>query len=1000
MSPHHFWMAIAFGILPTLVVLLGCGSGEDGSTAAELRRRQLQRQSADATQKQSFEDQLAYAQQQFRKSNYSESRTTLLSLSIEHPEDAEVTLLMAKCEAQLGNALAAAGLLEDLRSPQSELLDEADWLSAQWLADAGELSAAQQRLQRILERSGDTNRVHHRLASLLNNQGLRIQAASHLRALVRSGDTTEKELFAMNTYGDSFIDESIPKPNYGDRLVPAQLADARQLRSDGELDRARELIERLSLSFPQSAPIHAFQGRIYSDLHDDLSLQQWSQRTPAGIEEEPEYWHALGAWMQRQERHKESARCYIEAIRRDPTDRFSHLGLAQSLQQLGRIEQANCVTQRYLMLNEMANLIRNIGLRPGTPEELSRIAEILDQLNRPWESIAWQEVLLRTHGSGDIDEQRLQARRNELANTTAASVNAFESDLADSCGIAIDELPIPSLSPPDSVSSTTSPPDASSAMVPATPIRLEDISESIGLAFQYQSGNDWRANEHLLHQLTGGGIGVVDFDRDGWNDLYLTQGGGDAFDPDGSLPNQLIRNVSGQATDITVPADVGDQGYGQGVCVADINQDGFADLVVANIGPNVLYLNNGDGTFRQQAMPSVNTNGAWTTSIACGDLSGDHLPEVFEVNYVDDPKVLAVVCTPEIDLCNPSSFQPAVDHVWKSNQEGQLTTWKGCQNLDQKPNYGFAAIIADFDRSGGNDVFVANDTKENQFWQSEPVRDSGERTLHENAMVAGCGLGAMGQRQGCMGVAHGDFDQNGSLDLLVTNFWNQPADLYLQNSPAFFDNASTSFGLYNDTRMTVGWGAQAVDFDRDGWLDLAMLNGHLVDHRKRGQAFQMQPQLFQGDSRGFVRVNGSTIGPSYWSSPALGRTMAVSDWNRDHKPDLIANHLDKPVAVLENRTQSANFVRFDLVGTISERDAIGASIVVQCGDQVWSRWNVGGDGFLCSNESTVDFGLSDAPSIDQVEILWPSGRRQVFRNLSVNRQYLVTETDESVFECH
>jgi len=561
------------------------------------------------------------------------------------------------------------------------------------------------------------------------------------------------------------------------------------------------------------------------------------------------------------------------------------------------------------------------------------------------------------------------------------------------CGLKLADWPLPEI---ENTHSNTGAEPINRASI--TPMLLQDVAAAVGLEFQYDNGDDPADDSRLLHQLTGGGIGVVDFDLDGFVDLYFSQGGGDAFNSSGSKPNQLFRNLSGQMfVDVTALAQVGDLGYGQGVAVADLNQDGFADIAVANIGPNILYLNNGDGTFNRRVLSLPIDDGGWTTSIACGDLSGDQLPEIVEINYIDDPSALTIACTPKHDICNPSVFRPAADCVWSVATDGEIAPWNGCQEIAAKPNYGFAAVIANFDSKVGNDLFIANDTGINHFWVSRKTQDLSKFSLTEIAQVLGCATGVLGQRQGSMGIAIGDFDRNACLDLYVTNFWNQPPDLYLQQTTGLFINANSKYGLYEPGRQTVAWGAQASDFDRNGWLDLAVLNGHLADHRHLQEPFEMRPQLFRGDRNGFQSVEPSGTGHDYWATATLGRTMAVLDWNADRKPDLVANHLDVPVALLENRTSAASSIQLELVGVRSERDAIGATVTVSCGDQSWVSWVTGGDGFLCSNEQVIDIGIGAYESIDRIDVHWPSGKSQRFSELAANHRYLLVEGDDDAF---
>ena len=973
----------------TCFACFGCTQQDSGPSVVELNRRLKQRQKETLADVNNPQERLELAQSLFADGNISGAETQLRPILIARPNDPKANLLAAKCAAAKGQTLVAVTMLDAIDQSDTSAYAMALWLSGQWLTDAKQYDAAEQKLKDLLQFQGDSNRVHRRLATLMNNQGRRMEAAVHLRALARRGDVSEKELFAMNAYSEAFIDESMPKPDFGADLVPAALVFARQLRSDGNLPKAAILVERLAESFPASTQVSAFQGRIYTELLSDEKIQQWASKTPVGIEREPEYWSALGSWAQRHGRHREAVRCFGEAVNLDETDRQSYLGLARSLTVLEDLDSAQQANDRFQLLDESAGIARKLGLAPGTIEQLNRMAEINDQLRRPWEAIAWRSVALATHGSSAAESDALRSEREALSMQATPTVDKrFQT-----CGIKLADWPLPVIENTDA--NTVDEPINRAGI---TPILLQNVAAGVGLEFQYDNGDDPSDDSRLLHQLTGGGIGVVDFDLDGFADLYFSQGGGDAFNSTGSKPNQLFRNLSGKRfVDITALAQVGDLGYGQGVAVADLNQDGFADIAVANIGPNILYLNNGDGTFNRRVLSSPIGDGGWTTSIACGDLSGDQLPEIVEINYIDDPSALTIACTPKHDICNPSVFRPAADCVWSVATDGKMVPWIGCQEIAAKPNYGFAAVIANFDAKAGNDLFIANDTGINHFWVSRKTHDGSEFSLTESAQVLGCDTGVLGQRQGSMGIASGDFDRNACLDLYVTNFWNQPPDLYLQQTTGLFINASSKYGLYEPGSQTVAWGAQASDFDRNGWLDFAVLNGHLADHRHLGEPFEMRPQLFRGDRDGFHSVEPSGTGHDYWATATLGRTMAVLDWNSDRKPDLIANHLDVPVALLENRTDVASSIQLELVGVISERDAIGATVTVSCGDQSWVGWVTGGDGFLCSNEQVIDIGIGTQEWVDRIDVHWPSGKSQRFTELAANHRYLLVEGDDDAF---
>ena len=413
------------------------------------------------------------------------------------------------------------------------------------------------------------------------------------------------------------------------------------------------------------------------------------------------------------------------------------------------------------------------------------------------------------------------------------------------------------------------------------------------------------------------------------------------------------------------------------------------DFQVANIGVSLWFRNQGDGTFVRQALAgSTDDQGEWTTSIACGDLNGDALPEIVLVNYSNDPDAYRLPCQAGGDYCSPLRFRAAADRVLTVGSDGAITKWNNGWADDQVLGHGFGALIANIDQEEGNEVFVVNDTDSNRYLRSAGNKTGAEFAMFDNASLFGLATGVRGNRQGCMGLAHGDFDRNGKMDFHVTNYWDQPSDLYLQQSGGIFQNATMGRGVGSPSIKRVGWGTQAADLDRDGWLDLAVLNGHVVDSNDGRTPYKMTPQLFRGHPD---RFDPFVIDEEYWVRPSLGRTLAQLDWNRDGKVDMLANHLDAPVALLENQSDIGNWIRFELVGVDSARDAVGAELRIEVEGESWTGWVVGGDGFQCNNESVVDFGIGKNDSNVTVEVLWPSGSQQRLDELTVNQSYLIIE---------
>ena len=477
------------------------------------------------------------------------------------------------------------------------------------------------------------------------------------------------------------------------------------------------------------------------------------------------------------------------------------------------------------------------------------------------------------------------------------------------------------------------------------------------------------------------------------------QSGTDPRLNDSTTVNQLFRLLPEESfEEVTGASSTGNQQYGQGVCAGDINQDGFPDLFVANIGLNVVYLNQGDGTFREAVGLLDDNPWSWTTSIGMGDLNGDHLPDVVEINYVEGTDSFDLRCKDNYMDCQPQKFLKSQDRLLQSSPDGHLAPLEAFSESGPTAKLGFGLVMANFDRKYGNDFFVSNDGDFNHYWQSQPVSptESGAFSLIETGNLQGCSVGRAGKSQACMGIASGDFDRNGTLDLHVTNFVNEPVNLFLQSNDGIFIDEVTRKGLAEPSFGVLGFGSQAADFDNDGWLDLAVLNGHVYNASAENTPFRMLPQLFEGSRDGF-RLHSRDEAGAYWKTGKLGRTLATLDWNKDGRMDLIASHLDQPIALLQNNSASQNWLQVELVGTISERDAIGAEVQVVVEAERWTGWQIGGDGLMCSNESLIHFGIGDRMQAATLEVSWPSGLRTVLKDLSVNRRYLVVEGQLDAF---
>ncbi|MDA8967875.1 CRTAC1 family protein, partial [bacterium] len=629
-------------------------------------------------------------------------------------------------------------------------------------------------------------------------------------------------------------------------------------------------------------------------------------------------------------------------------------------------------------------------------EQARWIAQTLQDQVRPWESAAW---LMRSGKmSGTLRQLIPELNRREQAivqwEQAASSAQVQKARVERILGFSVDQWPAPEMSFLTKKRSLETKVDTPAALA------FEDVAASVGIDTTFVSGFPLDGGPFAIHEVNGGGLAAFDYDRDGRCDIYIVQSGGDPRVPDAAAANQLFRLLPEQRfQEVTGVSLAGDRKFGQGVCAGDLNQDGFPDLLIANIGSNSIYLNQGDGTFREANEFLGDNPFQWTSSIALGDLNGDHLPDLVEINYVDDVDGFDLRCDDNYIDCQPQDFRKCPDRVLLADAKGHLIPNASFSEASPIAKLGFGLVMANFDNKHGNDFFISNDGDFNHYWQSQPMlsSDSGSFGLVEVGNLKGCSVGRAGKSQACMGIASGDFDRNGTLDLHVTNFTNEPVNLFLQSSDGIFVDEVSRKGLAKSSFSSLGFGTQAADFDNDGWLDLAVLNGHVYDARAESVPFRMLPQLFEGSRKGF-QLHARAEAGDYWNSKKLGRTLATLDWNHDGRIDLIASHLDQPIALLQNNSVGQNWLQVELVGTTSEREGIGAQVQVVAEGERWTGWQTGGDGLMCSNEPLIHFGIGDVKQPVRIEVLWPSGLRTVLDDLPVNRSYLVIEGQLNAFD--
>ncbi len=932
--------------------------------------------------------------------NLDQATVMLRELLLSDPQDYEVIFQLATIKAEEGKLSDAVELMGDIPPEAPEAGLPALGFSADWCLDLERYDDAEQRYRKILELSPMANVAKRKLAHLLNREGRRHEAVQLIRELCLAGDVTQDELHALIVEGDAMYDEpgTNPDSDYIPYFPIGEMGHARQLFTERRYLDAALAVEPLLKSGSALPSVVAFYGAAVSEAQDDERFAWWLTQVSEPVKQFPEYWSAIATQLSVQAKNEEAIRACSEALSRDPTDMRSIRRIGQAFINLENGEMEDRWAKRFEALTRIVDAsLRVADSRPPSVSAIADLSKDLESIGRSLESVMWKTVGAIHHQAGPDVVGTLTQQMRILIRTNKAFPN-METAL---CGVQIKDFPeavIPAASLPTLFSQSTTLPKSLDSPPPAT---FTDISKRIGLAHRFKVSVEPRDKAFAIYQSFGGGLGILDYDLDGRPDIYLAQG---AADPPGFLAVEsdiLYRSVpttSGEVrlVDETNPSGVRDDQYSIGVTAGDWNQDGFIDIAVSNIGTHSLLINNGDGTFHKQPVEEMPSFTRGCSSIALADVSGDHLPDLYVVNYLDDTNLTTLPTINAVghveNAISPFSVKASLDDLWTNDgQGGRVHTKMG--NEDKDPKHGLGIVISDFIDTPGNEIFIGNDEQPNQLW----IRDASNGSWTDQAGPRGCAFGGLGNATGSMGIAVADFDRSGSQDIQISNFYNEPFSFYL-NHDGMFRDKNVKYRLDQVSMPAVGFGSQAIDYSLDGWVDLVVTNGHVENMESKDQPFRQATQLFSNlaDRFELVRVEDAT---GYWSQPHVGRGLTTLDFNRDGKVDFITTDIVDPTALLLNESPTENhWIGLRLIGTSSERDAIGAKIEVQVEGEQWTGWVNAGDGYLGKNEPTVVFGIGNQKRVKQLLVTWPSGSKQTFANLDVDQYVQITENESDPFE--
>ena len=524
--------------------------------------------------------------------------------------------------------------------------------------------------------------------------------------------------------------------------------------------------------------------------------------------------------------------------------------------------------------------------------------------------------------------------------------------------------------------------------VKSGPVVFQDISEKAGL-------NKWTHHmgtptKDYIIETKGSGVCLLDYDNDGWIDIYLVNGStlealaGKATPPHAAL---FHNNHDGTFTDVSAKAGVTNDRWGMGCAVADYDNDGYPDLYVSNFGKNRLYHNNHNGTFTDVAEKANVTLGNWSTGVTWGDYDGDGLLDLFVAGYLhwdwNNPPAKGgeggssnAFCTfrGEATACGPRGLKGEPDHLFHNNGDGTFTDVSEKAGVADKPGYyGLGAVFVDINNDGKPDLLVGNDSTPNYLYINK-----GDGTFEDVSYASGYALNEAGRETASMGIAVGDIQNKGMLDVFNTTFSDDYKPLYRNEGDANFTDVSYHIGLGEITVPFLSWGDAFFDYDNDGWKDLMMSDGHVypqADKYNWGTSWKERPMLFH-NLQGKSFENVPAVEGTGLADVIAGRGMAVGDLFNDGKIDAVINVMDGHPVLLRNVDPNHNhWIELKLTGSgKSPRDATGTTVFVTANGMKQRGDVISGGSYLSNNDPRLHFGLGAATKIDDIEIHWPDGK--------------------------
>jgi thioredoxin-like negative regulator of GroEL len=939
----------------------------------------------------------ARARSELESGRYDLAQGRLVRLAASRPDDGAVAYALGVCERALGHhdeAIAAWS-----RVPPQARVDavRAAVAAARTLIELGRYADAEWTLD-ALDRGAprdlpETALVHELLAFLSRFEGRTDEirpplerawqlarphsgepgwsAVSSPLDLLRQYATVDLEPIASDEVRAT-LEEARRKAPEDDRVW---LGLANLATREGRLDDADRLLRACAERRPRDAAV----ARARLDWAMAAGHVEAARAALKGLPADalaPDRVLDLMAWFAARRHDASGERAALERLltldpcRAGALERLAELALAA-----GDPAEAGSLRERKAELDGIRRLYRISYFRPKLPDEAPQLAQWAEGLGRTFEARVWW-LLLAESRPGDLE---VKANLRRLEDAARPPIAPSVADLR----AALDEA---------AVAASPGPSEQSNA--DWVPPRFRDDAEAVGLRFRYDNG---ASAERQLPETMGGGVAVLDYDADGWLDVYCTQGsplrdtsvGGD----------RLYRNRGdGTFEDATETAGLGGRrGFGNGVAVGDFDNDGHPDLFVTRLRSYGLYRNRGDGTF-EDLTETAGLGGErdWPTSAAFADIDGDGDLDLYVCHYaawdVERPKPCRHADGSPA-YCPPHMLKPAQDRLFR-NDGGRFVDITAEAGISGESGRGLGVLAADLDGDGRVDFFVANDGTANALY-----RNVGGGRFEDIALGAGVAANAGGGFQAGMGVARGDLDGDGLLDLLVTNFYGESTTWFRGLGQGMFADHTVPSGLAALSRHLLGFGITLIDANDDGYPDVLTVNGHVDDFRPTFP-YAMPAQLLVGTGEGRLADASGRAGDAF-RVLRLGRGLAVGDLDRDGRIDAVAIDQAGPLVYFHNVTEGGGHaLRIVLEGTASNRDAVGAVVTVHAGGRRFVAARCGGGSYQSASEPVIHVGLGRAERVEALEVAWPSGRSERFEGLTVDAEYRIREGDARAVFIH